>query len=117
MPPGAWHLFTDKKLPQPENLLPRWRLARDFEAGLALVFPNPSDGSLTLYVELETEEAQKVVIDFLDTAGRSIASLEDTVSGRKEIRIREYGIHLRSGIYLCRVRAGEQSITKKIVVR
>jgi glycosidase len=117
MPPGAWHLFTDKRLPRPENLLPRWRLARDFDAGLALVFPNPSDGALTLYVELEKEDAQKVHIDFLDTAGRSIASLEDTVSGRKEIRIREYGIHLRSGIYLCRVRAGDQTITKKIVVR
>jgi hypothetical protein len=88
------------------------------ETTLRAPYPNPFDREATIEYVLSTP--QKVTIEIYDVLGRRIRTLVDeqqaagvhTLTWNGESR---YGTAVGSGMYFCRMRAGDATATKKIV--
>ncbi|HRZ77678.1 MAG TPA: T9SS type A sorting domain-containing protein, partial [Bacteroidales bacterium] len=115
--PGQFHLFTDKRLEPPAGVEPIWRLPPQFEQGMLHVYPNPSSGDISFYVELPDGMEGKAKLELSDLAGRSVGSVELTVKGRVVVPVSDLGINLAVGTYLCTITHDGRSETEKLIVR
>jgi photosystem II stability/assembly factor-like uncharacterized protein len=78
------------------------------------LWPNPAAGSVT--VALETPAPGRVVLDLLDPSGRRIQRLLSTSSGGREVLRWSPGEDLSAGLYIVRLRYGDQVRTRKLVL-
>lgn len=81
--------------------------------GALTVFPNPASGQIKIRFSLEAPNNIKIVL--LDVSGRQVSHL---FSGRHE-GTKDYllPINLPAGTYYCQVMAGEEMISKPIVIK
>jgi len=81
---------------------------------VSLVFPNPATDRC--YVDVQLERESTVMTEIFTTTGlRVLSSASGNLhSGTHRITIPIAG--LSSGIYICRVKAGEQMVSRKLVV-
>ncbi len=79
-------------------------------------FPNPFNPSTTIQYALQ--KAEHVTLKVYDTLGREITTLvnAEKSAGSYSVRFTINNSDLTSGIYLCRMQAGDFSETKKIIV-
>ncbi len=77
-------------------------------------FPNPSTGEVTL--ELSLTQAQTVNIQVLDALGATVWQ-QQVPGNNKQIRETFNLSALSTGIYFLQVRAGDQSMTRKLILR
>lgn len=82
-------------------------------------YPNPFNPSTTITYALPRETA--VALDIYDVSGRKVTCLvrEKQSPGLREMRWDGYdmkGNPVGSGVYFCRLSAGEQTVTRKIVL-
>lgn len=82
-------------------------------AGFGL-FPNPSNGQVTVEVPMETEGKVSVVI--LDPAGKAALTQQKTI-GKGENQFTFDVSNLPNGVYFVQVRNGEIANTRKLVVQ
>ncbi|MCC7301943.1 MAG: T9SS type A sorting domain-containing protein [Bacteroidia bacterium] len=77
-------------------------------------YPNPSSGNSTFTLNLNT--ASHVNITLTNTIGQTVNVIADErlAAGKQEINVD--GSNLEAGIYFVTVKAGEFSITKKLVI-
>ncbi len=115
--PGAFHLFTSKKRPKPQDLANAWPLLPVFTEGMVHVYPNPSSGDVHIYLDLPFEVPTEVDIRLTDMAGRLVGGFQTTILKRDVVSLKERGIHLGSGVYLCRIAAGGFAETEKLIIR
>ncbi len=82
------------------------------------VYPNPFSGAAKIAIELTTPS--RVDIDVFDVAGRRVRSLTrnaGSLSQVVELSDRDdAGQRLSSGVYFCRVRSTQGTMTRKIVI-
>jgi flagellar hook assembly protein FlgD len=81
-------------------------------------YPNPFDREAT--IEYVLSSSQEVTIEIYDVLGRRIRTLVDgqKEAGRHTIQWNgesRYGTEVGSGMYFCRMRAADETVTKKIV--
>ena len=82
--------------------------------------PNPTAGGLT--IEFVLPEAAEVRADIVDVAGRRVTSLtagERFAAGRQTLRWNGNGastVRVRPGVYLVRLRAGNATRVRKVVL-
>lgn len=78
-------------------------------------YPNPFNPSTTIQFSLP--EAQRITLEVFNTLGRRVAFLADNEvfnSGTHNIRFK--ASNLASGIYLYRIKAGNQQISRKMIL-
>jgi len=75
--------------------------------------PNPFNGRTTIMVSTET--SSPVTVEVSNIMGQTIYTLNSTVNGTKEIELNSN--NMEAGVYFYTVTIGEQSITKKMIVR
>ena len=75
--------------------------------------PNPFNGTTTISVSTETASA--VMVEVSNIMGQTIYSVNSTVNGTKEITLNSN--NMEAGVYFYTVSVGEQTITKKMVVK
>ncbi|MEZ4959417.1 MAG: alpha-amylase family glycosyl hydrolase [Saprospiraceae bacterium] len=109
--PGEYRLYTDIKILKPDYATgTEEQLAAD---GNWSVFPNPSDGTLTVRVDLKEAAAVELVVH--DMQGRPLALLSD---GLLPAGVRDFQLEgqLPAGLYTVRLVKGSAVFTKKLVV-
>jgi xylan 1,4-beta-xylosidase len=82
--------------------------------GMEQNFPNPFNGSTTISFSLPSKS--EVSLKIFDISGREVASLVDGKRASGEHRVNWIASSVSSGIYLYRMRAGDFSETKKLVL-
>ncbi|MBE0642241.1 MAG: T9SS type A sorting domain-containing protein [Bacteroidales bacterium] len=115
--PGQFHLFTDKKLEPSAGVEPIWRLPPQFEQGMLHIYPNPSAGDISFYLELPDGKEGKASLELSDLAGRRVGSIELTVKGRVVVPLSDLGLNLAVGTYLCTFSFDGRSETEKLIIK
>ncbi|MEZ5072739.1 MAG: T9SS type A sorting domain-containing protein [Bacteroidales bacterium] len=90
-------------------------LARELEQALSL-YPNPSDGEFTVSLNHAGDRTPELQV--YDLTGKRILDLGDQIN-REEGRL-EARVDMRdqaSGIYFLRLRWGDVTVTRKILIR
>ena len=110
---GETHLYTDVELTTPE-------IGTDINenkqaTGNSRVFPNPSNGQITLAFELDSRE--KLDVSLLDLNGRKLSGLihQQYDKGLHEIHL-NLSSTLQPGIYLLDVLTGQAREVHKLVI-
>ena len=75
--------------------------------------PNPFNGTTTISVSTETASA--VMVEVSNIMGQTIYNVNSTVNGTQEITLNSN--NMEAGVYFYTVSVGEQTITKKMVVK
>ena len=86
------------------------------------IFPNPyNPNSQELTIKINSNISQKADIKIYNISGQEIFSSEqELMSGINTITWNgqnRQGVNVKSGIYLCNIRAGKFHITEKIIVK
>ena len=99
--------------PDPVAVTPQRPVLVPEGLGLA-VFPNPFNS--TTHIELTLPSTRRVSLRLYDVLGREVAVLmnESRTAGQHRLMFDASG--LPSGLYLCRLEAGEMAQTRKIVL-
>jgi hypothetical protein len=84
------------------------------EYGLAQNYPNPFNPGTKISFDLPKESHVK--IDVYDMLGREIATLLDEIKPAGKHNIEFDGAKLTSGIYICRMEAGNKIFSRKMVL-
>jgi len=123
-PAGVRHLFYYVGIGSSDvHLIYRyWR--EDLSAGveasvprnicLLTAYPNPFNG--TTQIEFTLPVTQRVSLRLYDVLGREAAVLLDEMRTAGEHRVSFDGSALASGVYFCRMEAGKETRTQKIVL-
>jgi glycosidase len=120
--PGEFHIFTTKKLAQPESgLLPNWRYTLRSNVPTAIadellntqttIYPNPNAGKMI--VKIENDSQHTIILNLYDIRGKLIK----TVQLRKWQLLLKQEINIEKlpmGIYLLEVIDGQKKAVKKI---
>jgi len=77
------------------------------------IFPNPFTNSVT--ISFSNDEASHVLLQVFDNYGRLIAVPVDAEQPQGEQKIEWNAGNLPSGIYYCRLQAGERPVSSKII--
>ena len=76
------------------------------------IYPNPATSEFTISQNLSSEGT----VQLFDISGKSIKDLfSGNFSSNKNIKVKTDG--LATGIYLLKVNTGNQSVTKKLIVK
>jgi len=110
---GEYRLYTDQKLDTPdfvgvdENIVPG--SVSDFE-----LFPNPASGQVNIAMYLK--QSTPIRIELYDLQGRKVKSIfnGDLPSGIRTLNTDVAGVE--PGIYFIVINAGNQRLTKKVLV-
>ena len=78
------------------------------------VFPNPLNGTANFTISLPRGE--NVAIEIFDLLGRRVSSLPLGYRQRGEQVLQWNTRNMASGVYLCALTAGEQSVTRRILL-
>ena len=102
------------------GILPAPALQRKVRMALADIFPNPFNPSAA--IEYTLDEPGRVRVRILDARGVLVRAMEDGLKEAGSYRIRwdgrnADGVPLPSGVYVIRLQAGAESITRKAVVQ
>ena len=89
------------------------------ELALSQNYPNPFNPSTTIYYSLP--DRCHITLDIFDVSGRRIARLADGIqeAGTHEVKwsgLNKNGSSVSSGVYLYKLTAGKNSITRKMVL-
>ena len=84
------------------------------DAALAQNYPNPFNGITT--VEFRIARYELISLKVYDILGREVATLMDEMKGPGTYRLQWDSRNLPSGVYLCRLRAGDFRTVKKMVL-
>jgi hypothetical protein len=77
------------------------------------IYPNPTNAAA--YVDFNVQVPGKVVIDVMDAQGRVVSTFSDEMpSGDHQYTVSG---DLAKGVYFVRLSFGDQSITKKVVIK
>ncbi len=89
----------------------RETVIREFDLS---IYPNPFNQTAVIRFTLPTR--QRVEVTIFDLLGRRVARLADRIFPAGEHRLSWNARGLSSGIYLCRIRAGNDRATRKILL-
>ena len=90
--------------------------AENEDNGVFKVFPNPTEGELTLFVPIETKG--NVLIQGIDVLGRVLFEREEVAeSGRFIYKIEDLHNYLDNGMFFLKVTIGEQKYTRRILLK
>ncbi|GEM_PF-6808118 len=78
----------------------------------SIVYPNPNNGQFS--VDIMLTERVPIEVSLVDISGKRYFTVNN--SGQLHYVISNSNVTLKSGIYLLQVKAGDQVITKKIIV-
>ena len=81
---------------------------------LGQAYPNPAADRAA--IPFSVERAQRVRIAIYDALGREVAVVADRTFGAGEQMVEASVAGLPSGLYFYRINAGEQMLTRKLVV-
>jgi hypothetical protein len=77
-------------------------------------YPNPAN--LLLVVRYSLLEKSKVNLSFYDLSGRKVIMLSDEDKRKGDYKIEIDAEKLNNGVYFCRIVAGNEAVTRKIVI-
>jgi PKD repeat protein len=77
-------------------------------------YPNPFNPICT--ISYSTPRSEMVTLKIYDALGRTVATLIDEIMHEGNYEVRFDGNNLASGLYLCRLRAGTETLTRKILL-
>ena len=119
--PGAFHLYTRKKLPTPAaGLLPFGLVPAPVTAneptldGIVTVLPNPAESDVT--ISLVSAYRGVVTFTLLDVSGRSV----QTIQAQKQAPQLRQSLNVQAlpaGTYLLRLQQGDRQQTVKVLKR
>jgi hypothetical protein len=75
------------------------------------IYPNPIKESLNIFINLKKPAI--VNVEMLDISGKTVVSESHNISGQSDIRVDVNG--LSQGVYLMKMKVGEEVITKRII--
>lgn len=119
-------IFASGCYPEPVTIFERgiWRLnrgqsveppARSTPQSIAVnVSPNPFNSSTQISFSLPV--TSRVTLRLYDVLGREVKLLMDEMQTAGEHRVSFDGSDLSTGVYLCRMQAGERALTRKVVL-
>ena len=119
---GTWTLTVFDDTSADGGSLDAWSLEICFDPPLSIedntigkfsIYPNPNDGSFN--VKLNGQTSENISISVFDIRGRSIFNNIYSNSSNFNERVDLNGVH--SGIYMMKIQSGNQTITKKIIVK
>lgn len=114
--PGEYRLYTTKRLAKPN--IASVGLEASFSNGKSLsIFPNPTDGVISLSFQLD--RAATVAVDLMDLTGRRIGEVYRGELGRgaQALSLDLAKTKVAKGLYLLRVRAGDSFAVEKVWVK
>jgi len=103
----AWLVKLAPEMSTDEISIPR-------SACLLTAYPNPFNS--TTQIEFTLPVTQRVSLRLYDVLGREVAMLLNEMKTAGEHRVRFDGGGLSSGVYFCRMEAGKETRTQKIVL-
>jgi hypothetical protein len=117
--PGEYRIYTTIRLALPDGIVGIQDHNSDFSHGLAIVYPNPSDGEV--YFKLSENQYGKFEISIVDITGNIIRQINSGTSSTGGEIIKwdgktETGAVAKKGFYFARIKAGKNSEIKKIVI-
>jgi hypothetical protein len=113
---GEYHLYTDKKIPNPDFTDPTWAAKPPPLSGFSTVYPNPSSGTINAAINPGTQNEVEVEFEVFDNLGQSVSRFSEKVHGYTVIRVDGRGFTFTTGIFMMRIRSGSNESIHKIVV-
>ena len=114
----AWDSFVDDMWAAYRNNLPQTGVTASGGIPLDFVlyqnFPNPFNPGTTIQYRIPVQT--RVTLTLFDLLGRQVATLVDRVEGPGLKSLRFQSGTLSSGVYYCRLRAGNYTETRKFVI-
>jgi photosystem II stability/assembly factor-like uncharacterized protein len=86
--------------------------AHDFE--ILQNYPNPFNPSTT--IRFTVPQREHVLLQIFDLEGRAVATLRDGFSDPGAFELNWNASEAASGVYLCRLVAGQESVTRKLIL-
>lgn len=85
------------------------------EQGSLHIFPNPSEGKVTIAFTVE-EEGATVRLHIFDSSGKIVYTQEDRKisRGEQQMTLERHGLGV--GVYICKVTIGHTSLSQKLVI-
>lgn len=111
---GFWQIDTALVGVQEEA---SWSLLDPLTTRLFAPFPNPSRGDVQIHYSLAAKS--QVVLALYDLSGRTVATLVQTTQspGRYTCHLSPAACGLSAGIYFLKLKAGEFSVTRKLILQ
>ncbi|MCX6640614.1 MAG: T9SS type A sorting domain-containing protein [bacterium] len=112
---GAWDNYVTIKYNQVNGIEPGWSSGnRPISYKLNSNFPNPFNPTTTISYSLPTTSL--VNLSIYDVSGKKVAELVNGMRAAGAKKITFDGSNLTSGIYFCRLQAGEYSAVQKMIL-
>jgi hypothetical protein len=115
--PGEFHIYTSKKLPQPDVVISS--VENEFNStitdySLEQNYPNPFNPTTT--ISYSVKEYDNVSLVVYDVLGRVVARLLDEPKNVGRYSVEFDASNLSSGIYFYTINSGSFSATKKLML-
>ncbi|RMH61097.1 MAG: T9SS C-terminal target domain-containing protein [Calditrichaeota bacterium] len=114
---GAFHIYTNKKLPAPEAGLVTALASRPvtpLSFKLDQNYPNPFNPATTIYYTIG--EQSRVVLTLYDVNGRRMATLVNRHQNAGRYKVIWFADNLASGVYFYTLQAGPFTATRKMIL-
>jgi hypothetical protein len=114
---GEYHLYVDKKMLNPDFIDTTWIPHAPATTGFSNVYPNPSTGEIYAAINLGSQSETEVDFEVYDMTGQDVSRFSENVTGNKIIRIDGRGYTYTSGVFMIRIKAGDNKSLHKIVIK
>jgi hypothetical protein len=114
---GEYHIYTDKKIENPDFIDTTWAVRVPAGTGFSTVYPNPSTGTISAAINLGSQNEAEVEFEVYNILGQNVSGFSEKVSGYKVIRVDGRGYTFTKGVFMIRIKAGENKALHKIVIR
>ncbi len=114
---GEYHIYTDKKIENPDFIDTTWAVRVPANNGFSTVYPNPSTGTISAAINLGSQNEAEVEFELYNNLGQNVSRFSEKVSGYKVIRVDGRGYTFTKGVFMIRIKAGENKALHKIVIR
>ncbi len=113
---GEYHLFTDVKLAEPNFNDTMWKPeSPTIPLGISNVYPNPTNGSFTIDINVGSTSETQVSIEISDISGAVVYKTSKVIPGQGSVQINNTH-RFTAGLYFVRITANDFNETKKIII-
>ena len=110
---GSWNILWSDNI-QSAMSTGTPRIAADFRLGMQ-VYPNPF--SHTTHVSFTLDKGQYVLLQIMDVSGRIVEVLLEDYLPAGSHQIQWNPENLSAGLYFCKIQAGKQSLSRKLIYK
>jgi hypothetical protein len=115
--PGEYHLYTDKKILNPDFTDTTWATHPLPSSGFSNVYPNPSSGEIYAAISTGSQGETDVEFELYNNLGQNLGRFTEKVTGYKVIRIDGRGYTFTKGVFMIKIKAGGNKALHKVVIK